>query len=111
MSERQAAAEIPGVHTPAGRLFGSSDYNPKNPMDSTFFVNLKYCSYEPIPINTVQTQAATDITQRIHSEKPALPPRGSAREPRLRTAADSKPDVDKSMVTDDIYFPFRPERT
>lgn len=24
MSERQAAAEIPGVHTPAGGLFGSS---------------------------------------------------------------------------------------
>ena len=25
--------------------------------------------------------------------------------------ADSKPDVDKSMVTDHIYFPFRPEGT
>ena len=50
----------------------------------------RYCSYEPIPINTVQTQAATDITQRIHSEKPALPPRGSAREPRLRTAGSIK---------------------
>lgn len=25
--------------------------------------------------------------------------------------ADSKPDVDKSMVTDHIYFPFRPEHT